>query len=367
MALLRRKQLATSLEPAGAPPMVGEVAAVACLAAGDRELYFSRTEDGEQRLYVSKRDGPDGAFGAAAPVGFSSGFASPSLTADGSVMYLQGHSGDRRPRLYRARRKPDGGWATPVALRETRGLSKDAPSLDINPCISRDGSTLIFSSDRDGGAGGFDLWAMRVSPEVSATETISAVPKVAVKPPMKEKETKAAAKKPPKPPSLSTPIAGKIENWMWLGPLAEPKELGLAELKRQVPEGLHRRFPKAGESVRNSKAEWKRGGPPAVAGAYVFTLQFRSKARMNLQVAVDSAPGAAAIQLDKPETVCEVSDPDPWKAMPKAEAKGEAFDLLQGRHRLVALVCVADPSIPFVVRLLDADTGKPAEGLAAED
>jgi hypothetical protein len=37
---------------------------------------------------------------------------------------------------------------------------------DWHPCISPDGSTLIFASDRPGGLGAFDLWQVQILPNV---------------------------------------------------------------------------------------------------------------------------------------------------------------------------------------------------------
>ena len=45
-------------------------------------------------------------------------------------------------------------FGTPVNLGPTVNSSSD----DANPCISNDGLTLYFNSDRAGGIGGMDLW-----------------------------------------------------------------------------------------------------------------------------------------------------------------------------------------------------------------
>lgn len=47
-----------------------------------------------------------------------------------------------------------GPWSTPVSL----GLSINSTSDDMHPTLSKDGLSLIFSSNRPGGAGGLDLW-----------------------------------------------------------------------------------------------------------------------------------------------------------------------------------------------------------------
>ena len=37
------------------------------------------------------------------------------------------------------------------------------PTGDRSPCLSRDGLTLYFASDRDGGKGGLDLYSVAVA------------------------------------------------------------------------------------------------------------------------------------------------------------------------------------------------------------
>jgi Tol biopolymer transport system component len=53
-------------------------------------------------------------------------------------------------------------WSTPVNL----GPVVNSPSFDSSPALSADGTSLYFSSNRPGGAGGFDLWvAHRQTPD----------------------------------------------------------------------------------------------------------------------------------------------------------------------------------------------------------
>ena len=48
-------------------------------------------------------------------------------------------------------------WSTPVNV----GAPINSESNDVTPNLSRDGRTLIFASNRDGGMGGNDLWMSR--------------------------------------------------------------------------------------------------------------------------------------------------------------------------------------------------------------
>lgn len=49
----------------------------------------------------------------------------------------------------------DGKWSDPVKL----GPSVNTKAVETNACISPDGSTLYFSSNREGGYGGYDIYA----------------------------------------------------------------------------------------------------------------------------------------------------------------------------------------------------------------
>jgi hypothetical protein len=51
-------------------------------------------------------------------------------------------------------------WSKPVNL----GPTLNSPKEDWHPCLSPDGSTLIFQSDRPGGIGGYDLWQVPIIP-----------------------------------------------------------------------------------------------------------------------------------------------------------------------------------------------------------
>ncbi|MBZ0266822.1 T9SS type A sorting domain-containing protein, partial [bacterium] len=90
-------------------------------------------------------------WGAAASVPFngSGNEYTGSVTADGNTMVLS-IDGD----IYSSARV-GGVWQTPVSL----GATINAPDRwDTNPLISPNGLTLVFSSERDGGFGGYDLY-----------------------------------------------------------------------------------------------------------------------------------------------------------------------------------------------------------------
>jgi TolB protein len=58
-------------------------------------------------------------------------------------------------------------WSSPQNL----GASVNSAANEQHPALSPDGLSLYFSSDRSGGAGGFDLWVSRRSTPTSAWQT----------------------------------------------------------------------------------------------------------------------------------------------------------------------------------------------------
>jgi hypothetical protein len=130
-----------------------------CLSPDGKALYFSRkTKEGWAQMVMTRpaAKGPQG-WGEPREVGFTAGFHHAALTPDGKMMFLQGPLEKER-------------WGLFVSRREGKSWSKPAP-LDIlnhpegktgdrSPSLSRDGSILYFASDRPGGKGGLDLYAI---------------------------------------------------------------------------------------------------------------------------------------------------------------------------------------------------------------
>jgi hypothetical protein len=131
------------------------------LSADGRELYFSRHSVTGWRVHAASRAGNTGAAGFGEPVRLKElppNFHHATLTPDGKTMYLQGPLEKGRWGLFRSTRGTNG-WSAPVALDELN--HPDAPTGDRSPCLSSDGTLLYFASDRPGGKGGLDLWAIR--------------------------------------------------------------------------------------------------------------------------------------------------------------------------------------------------------------
>jgi hypothetical protein len=132
------------------------------LTPDGRQLYFSRKTPEGWHIFVSSRGQGRGAaaFGAPKPLDLPAGFHHATLTPDGRTMYLQGPLENGRWGLFRAQRTTSG-WSKPeplTALKHPGGRIGDRA-----PCLSRDGRTLYFASDRPGGKGGMDLWMISVA------------------------------------------------------------------------------------------------------------------------------------------------------------------------------------------------------------
>jgi hypothetical protein len=132
------------------------------LAAGGKELYFSRkTKDG-WRIMLATRKETTGAAGFGEPkmLDLPVDFHHATLTPDGRIMYMQGPLENDRWGLFRSIRTAKG-WSDPEALVDLN--NSEGKTGDRSPCLTRDGFWLYFASDRPGGKGGLDLWMVRVS------------------------------------------------------------------------------------------------------------------------------------------------------------------------------------------------------------
>lgn len=81
----------------------------------------------------------------------------PSMAGDGTLYFASDRSGTWK--TYRAKRSPDGTYPTAELL--PAAINAEG-SWNFNPFISNDGKTLIFTSQRKGGAGKGDIWAAKI-------------------------------------------------------------------------------------------------------------------------------------------------------------------------------------------------------------
>ncbi|MGS1319505.1 MULTISPECIES: TolB family protein [Stenotrophomonas] len=127
---------------------------------GNTALWFSRDRPGGPGgydIWVSRHDGQR--WRPATPVPFNTAGRDfdPAFSADGRVVYFcsdraGGQGGDD---LYRVSIGRDGRFGEP----ENLGPAVNSAADEFAPMLSPDGRTLLFSSDRAGGAGGHDLYS----------------------------------------------------------------------------------------------------------------------------------------------------------------------------------------------------------------
>ncbi|MCI1145066.1 hypothetical protein MOP98_05170 [Stenotrophomonas maltophilia] len=127
---------------------------------GNTALWFSRNRPGGPEgydIWISHREGDR--WRPATPVPFNTPGRDfdPAFSADGRVVYFcsdraGGQGGDD---LYRVSMGSDGRFGEPVNL----GPAVNSAADEFAPMLSPDGRTLLFSSDRAGGAGGHDLYS----------------------------------------------------------------------------------------------------------------------------------------------------------------------------------------------------------------
>ena len=131
------------------------------LSADGKQLYFSRKAKDGWRVFLSKRAKAAGAQGFDKPAlveELPPDFHHVTLTRDGKTMYLQGPLDGGRTGLF-VSTKAAKGWSKPEAL--TMLNHPQAPKGDRSPSLNADGRLLYFASDRPGGKGGFDIWAVQ--------------------------------------------------------------------------------------------------------------------------------------------------------------------------------------------------------------
>lgn len=152
-------------------PAVPERFAVGLMSTEAEESALNLTPDGHRVYFARSRvrfpasriaaiyqvDRSGSGWGEPTPAAFSRGFrdVDPVISADGgTVLFSSMRPVDGRPR------KDFDLWSVHV------GADVNSDADDLYPSLTRDG-TLYFGSDRDGGAGGWDLYASRQEPDGS--------------------------------------------------------------------------------------------------------------------------------------------------------------------------------------------------------
>jgi hypothetical protein len=358
-----------SLLLAGGEPVK---AAWPTLSRNGLRLFCVSYRNGKSWVLTMKRGNPQESFGKPVELpSFGNSLTQPALSPDGKTMVLRGpeelyvsHWSDQRD-----------AWSQPTPVLSLRSSSGANRALVQTPCFSPDGKTLYFSSNRDGGVGGFDLWS---APGSMLKEEVIDLRKLATKEPAKKpaaaKKESAAKKKPTetktvkKPPVEVKPSEGEavkeaINEWLAVGPMAAKEAVTTAEQLAEFRAfDLLRKMPKEKDEAKGGRV-WKRTTTFAEPGVYLVAVSLRLKKNAELKVAVESAPGGGMLWLDSQLGETAWAADDLWNPL-EAKAKSESIALVAGRHRIVGVVCVGDPSRPLVVRLVSAEDGSTIEGLS---
>jgi hypothetical protein len=154
----------TNLEPV-IPVLDGQTDAIDCLSDDGLEMYISTARPGGQGnadLWILKRATSDSAW--TAPENLGPAVNGPGndllacLSADGLTLYFcsdRPHGDDNRYDIFlTTRAKKTAPWGPAVNL----GATINSPTTDSEPWISRDGLELYFASYRSGGSGRADIY-----------------------------------------------------------------------------------------------------------------------------------------------------------------------------------------------------------------
>ena len=143
-----------------------------CVSADGKELYFVSRRNGNADIYCSRRNA-DRTWGEpqnlGAPINTKGNEMAPFLHPDGKTLYFSSdkHIGMGGFDLFMSRRGEDGKWQEPVNL----GFPINTQGDEINFFVAADGRTAFISSQREGGYGGYDIYAFELPEEVRSDST----------------------------------------------------------------------------------------------------------------------------------------------------------------------------------------------------
>lgn len=98
--------------------------------------------------------------------------AAPAFLPNGRVMFVTGWSNKDTRKIYKQTRSSSAGndWSDPVEL---DGNINVKSFNSMQPFVSKNGKYLIFSSDRPGGFGKYDLWYCAIRPDGSLGQSVN--------------------------------------------------------------------------------------------------------------------------------------------------------------------------------------------------
>jgi hypothetical protein len=149
-----------------------------------------------------------------------------------------------------------------------------------------------------------------------------------------------------------------------LGPIS-PASLADAnsaiELEQLAIPFVSRRLPEVGDEDLSQR--WRRcqsfdAGP----GIYLLALPLTFRETGDVILSVEESPGGGLFWFDRTDRLA-VQIERLWDKAGQVHVRRKLGKQYRGGHRLIAVVCVPDISLPLTLRLLDSETQEPAPGV----
>ena len=134
---------------------------------------FSKVNQHVNHLFYNTIVGEDSISGKASMLRFPSRLsineATPTITPDRKMLYFSRSNTENvitSFSIFKSERVNDTTWSEPEKVAKVNKVGYNS----IQPSVTRDGKYLLFASDRDGGAGGFDIWCSQLNAEGTPAE-----------------------------------------------------------------------------------------------------------------------------------------------------------------------------------------------------
>jgi hypothetical protein len=144
-----------------------------CLSPDGNELYLLRSDFNGQDLFVSEFDGENWSSPVLLPNGINSRFneTHASVNADKTMMLFTSdrNGGEGGLDIYMVRKLPNGNWGRPQNL----GPNVNTIYDEETPMIHPDGKTLYFSSEGHNSMGKFDIFYSKMNADSTWSDPVN--------------------------------------------------------------------------------------------------------------------------------------------------------------------------------------------------
>ena len=143
-------------------------------------VIFTRRIHGQEDLVEGKWDGERYRTSPLSDLNGPLNEGAHTISADGNLLiytFCDKRAGFGSCDLFRSNRKADGTWSKPINM----GQRINTRHWESQPSLSADGRYLFFTSSREGGQGGNDIWASRKKKDGSWSQPINLGSKVNTK------------------------------------------------------------------------------------------------------------------------------------------------------------------------------------------